>query len=83
VLQRPERVVLLSAPQAFFGLALNGLVLSAIVVVVTATAWLTAVQRVLTVRQAMSPSAPRRLTIQQWQRPALRRPPARTLAKGD
>ena len=45
MMQRPERVVLLSAPQAFFGLALNGLVLGAIVVFLTVTAWITVVQR--------------------------------------
>lgn len=47
MLQRPERVVLLSAPQAFFGLALNGWVLSVIVVLLMVTAWVTVVQRVL------------------------------------
>jgi CDP-diacylglycerol--glycerol-3-phosphate 3-phosphatidyltransferase len=46
MLQRPERVVLLSAPQAFFGLALNGWVLAAIVVLLMVTAWITVVQRV-------------------------------------
>jgi CDP-diacylglycerol--glycerol-3-phosphate 3-phosphatidyltransferase len=46
MLQRPERVVLLSAPQAFFGLALNGLVLGAIIVILTVTAWITVVQRI-------------------------------------
>jgi phosphatidylglycerophosphate synthase len=47
MVQRPERIVLLSAPQAFFGLAFNGLVLSAIVVFLTITAWITVVQRML------------------------------------
>jgi CDP-diacylglycerol---glycerol-3-phosphate 3-phosphatidyltransferase len=46
VLQRPERVTLLSAPQAFFGLALNGWVLIAICLLLSATAWITAVQRI-------------------------------------
>ena len=46
ILQRPERVTLLSAPQAFFGLALNGWVLAAIIVLLTVTAWITVVQRV-------------------------------------
>lgn len=46
LMQRPERVVLLSAPQAFFGLALEGYVLMAIVALLTVTAWVTAVQRV-------------------------------------
>jgi CDP-diacylglycerol--glycerol-3-phosphate 3-phosphatidyltransferase len=45
MVQRPERIVLLSAPQAFFGLALNGWVLGAIIVVLSITAWITVVQR--------------------------------------
>jgi CDP-diacylglycerol--glycerol-3-phosphate 3-phosphatidyltransferase len=52
ILQRPERVVLLSAPQAFFGLALDGLVLMAIIVLLTVTAWITVAQRVLVVYRA-------------------------------
>jgi CDP-diacylglycerol--glycerol-3-phosphate 3-phosphatidyltransferase len=52
LLQRPERVVLLSAPQAFFGLALDGFVLIGIIVVLTITAWITAIQRVAAVRRA-------------------------------
>jgi len=47
LLQRPERIVLLSAPQAMFGLALNGLVLGFIIVVLAVTAWITVVQRML------------------------------------
>jgi CDP-diacylglycerol---glycerol-3-phosphate 3-phosphatidyltransferase len=46
MLQRPERVVLLSAPQAFFGLTLNGWVLAIIINVLTITAWITVVQRI-------------------------------------
>ena len=45
MMQRPERVVLLSAPQAFFGLAFDGWVLAAIVVLLTVTSWVTAMQR--------------------------------------
>jgi CDP-diacylglycerol--glycerol-3-phosphate 3-phosphatidyltransferase len=45
VLQRPERITLLSAPQAFFGLALNGWVLAGIVSLLTLTAWITFFQR--------------------------------------
>ncbi len=45
LMQRPERIVLLSAPQAFFGLALNGWVLGVIIVILTVTAWITVVQR--------------------------------------
>lgn len=47
LLQRPERVTLLSAPQAFFGLALNGWVLALIVTLLSVTAWITAVQRIM------------------------------------
>jgi CDP-diacylglycerol--glycerol-3-phosphate 3-phosphatidyltransferase len=52
LVQRPERVVLLSAPQAFFGLALDGLVLIAIIVLLTVTAWITAAQRIHAVYRA-------------------------------
>src|ERR1041384_5494460 len=45
MVQRPERIVLLSAPQALFGLALNGIVLGSIIVFLTVTAWITVVQR--------------------------------------
>jgi len=45
-LQRPERITLLSAPQAFFGLALDGWVLAFIVTLLSVTAWVTAVQRI-------------------------------------
>jgi phosphatidylglycerophosphate synthase len=45
MVQRPERFVLLSVPQAFFGLALNGWVLGLIIVFLTVTAWITVVQR--------------------------------------
>jgi CDP-diacylglycerol--glycerol-3-phosphate 3-phosphatidyltransferase len=46
IMQRPERVTLLSAPQAFFGLALGGWVLMFIVTLLTVTAWITAIQRI-------------------------------------
>jgi phosphatidylglycerophosphate synthase len=49
MVQRPERIVLLSAPQAFFGLAFNGWVLGAIIVFLTVTAWITVVQRMIAV----------------------------------
>jgi CDP-diacylglycerol---glycerol-3-phosphate 3-phosphatidyltransferase len=52
LLQRPERVVLLSAPQALFGLTLDGWVLAGIIVVLTVTAWITVVQRVMHVHAA-------------------------------
>lgn len=46
LLQRPERVVLLSAPQALFGLVLDGWVLAIIIVILSVTAWVTVIQRV-------------------------------------
>ena len=46
VMQRPERIVLLSAPQALFGLFWNGWVLMGIIVLLSVTAWITAVQRI-------------------------------------
>ena len=51
MVQRPERFVLLSVPQAFFGLALNGWVLAVIIVFLTVTAWITVVQRMRFVYQ--------------------------------
>lgn len=46
MLQRPERITLLSAPQAFFGLALDGWILAAIVSLLAVTAWVTVAQRI-------------------------------------
>src|SRR3954469_12293129 len=46
MVQRAERVVLLSAPQAFFGLALNGWVLKTVIGIITVGAWITVVQRI-------------------------------------
>ncbi len=55
LMQRPERVMLLSAPQAFFGLALDGYVLMLIVALLSVTAWITAVQRILYVHRVTQP----------------------------
>jgi CDP-diacylglycerol--glycerol-3-phosphate 3-phosphatidyltransferase len=52
IIQRPERVTLLSAPQALFGLVFNGWVLIAIVVLLSVTAWITAIQRIVYVYNA-------------------------------
>lgn len=52
LMQRPERVILLSAPQALFGLFWNGWVLIAIIVLLTVTAWITAIQRIAFVYRA-------------------------------
>ncbi len=46
MLQRPERVVLMAAPQALFGLFFNGWPLAIIIVILTVTAWITVIQRV-------------------------------------
>jgi CDP-diacylglycerol--glycerol-3-phosphate 3-phosphatidyltransferase len=46
MVQRPERVVLLAAPQAFFGLALDGWVLKIVVFIITIGAWITVIQRI-------------------------------------
>jgi CDP-diacylglycerol--glycerol-3-phosphate 3-phosphatidyltransferase len=55
MMQRPERVTLLSAPQAFFGLALGGWVLMLIVALLSVTAWITAVQRMVYVHRVTQP----------------------------
>lgn len=60
MIQRVERVVLLSAPQALFGLAFNGLVLDVIVTVLAVTSWITAVQRIAFVHSATTPPSPHR-----------------------
>jgi len=52
MMQRAERVVLLTAPQAFFGLALGGYILASVIVLLTVTAWITAVQRIMVVYRA-------------------------------
>jgi CDP-diacylglycerol--glycerol-3-phosphate 3-phosphatidyltransferase len=58
LLQRPERITLLSAPQAFFGLALDGWVLAGIVTLLSVTAWVTVVQRMLFVYHHTDGRAP-------------------------
>jgi CDP-diacylglycerol--glycerol-3-phosphate 3-phosphatidyltransferase len=62
ILQRPERVVLLSVPQAFFGLALDGWVLGLIIVALTGTAWVTVFQRIAFVYDATRSDSEARLT---------------------
>jgi CDP-diacylglycerol--glycerol-3-phosphate 3-phosphatidyltransferase len=52
ILQRPERIIMLSAPQAFFGLAFGGWVLMIICMLLTVTAWVTVWQRINFVRRA-------------------------------
>lgn len=60
LIQRVERVVLLSVPQAFFGLAFEGRVLMSIVALLTVTSWITVIQRIAFVYQATSAPAPSR-----------------------
>jgi len=52
ILQRPERIALLAAPQAFFGLTFHGWILMAICLMLSVTAWVTAVQRIAFVWRA-------------------------------
>ncbi len=62
LIQRVERIVLLSAPQALFGLAFDGLVLKAIVVLLAVTSWITAVQRIAFVHRVTTDASPRPAT---------------------
>ncbi|MDF2772042.1 MAG: CDP-alcohol phosphatidyltransferase [Geminicoccaceae bacterium] len=61
IMQRPERVTLLSAPQAFFGLVFDGWVLIAIVLLLSVTAWITAIQRIVYVYHATKGLPPEQL----------------------
>lgn len=47
LIQRAERITLLTVPQALFGITLHGYVLMAIVVLLALTSWITVVQRML------------------------------------
>lgn len=58
LMQRPERVVLLSAPQAFFGLAFDGWVLAGIITLLCITSWITAIQRMQFVYKQTTPATP-------------------------
>src|SRR6185436_4414454 len=90
MLQRPERVVLLSAPQAFFGLMFGGRVLAAIIILLTITAWITVVQRVKFVfdyTRSASPAWPapeeEPTDYKLWERPSRRDTTARAALKGE
>jgi len=78
VMQRPERVTLLSAPQAFFGLAVHGWVLMAIVVLLATTAWWTACQRIMFVHRMTRPAdaTPARAALPDPTAPRADAPPA-------
>jgi CDP-diacylglycerol--glycerol-3-phosphate 3-phosphatidyltransferase len=84
-LQRPERVVLLSAPQAFFGLVFNGWVLALITIIVTVTAWITVVQRVAFVYTATTRAEEAEARAESEARPRFwaRNRAARPLLKGE
>jgi phosphatidylglycerophosphate synthase len=58
MMERAERIVLLAVPQAFFGLALDGLVLRLILSLLSATAIVTVVQRMYHVHSATRPAEP-------------------------
>ena len=57
MMERPERIALLAAPQAFFGLALHGLVLRSVVTLLAATAVITFYQRIRHVARATARAA--------------------------
>jgi CDP-diacylglycerol--glycerol-3-phosphate 3-phosphatidyltransferase len=84
-LQRPERVVLLSAPQAFFGLVFNGWVLAIITIILTVTAWITVVQRVAFVYTATTRAEKAEARAETEARPRFwaRNRAARPLLKGE
>ena len=63
LMQRPERMVLLSVPQSFFGLFWNGWVLMGIILLLTVTAWITAVQRIMYVYRATQRMDPKPIRI--------------------
>jgi CDP-diacylglycerol--glycerol-3-phosphate 3-phosphatidyltransferase len=60
LIQRAERVVLLSAPQAFFGLAFDGWVLKGIIALLAVTSWVTAIQRIAFVHRTTTARARQR-----------------------
>lgn len=85
LLQRPERVVLLSAPQAFFGLVFHGWVLALIITILTVTAWITVIQRVGYVYSATTRAEKAAARTESEARPRFftRRRSPRPLLKGD
>ncbi|HEV7992947.1 MAG TPA: CDP-alcohol phosphatidyltransferase family protein [Gemmatimonadaceae bacterium] len=85
LLQRPERVVLLSAPQAFFGLVFNGWVLAIITIILTLTAWITVFQRVAYVYTATARADEAEARAESEVRPRLwaRQTPPRPMLKGE
>ena len=77
--------MLLSAPQAFFGLVFDGWVLALIITILTVTAWITVVQRVVFVYSATTRAEKAAARTESEARPrffARRRSP-RPLLKGE
>jgi hypothetical protein len=58
LMERAERITLLAAPQALFGLALDGLLLRLVLSLLAASAIVTAVQRIVHVRGATQSEVP-------------------------
>ncbi|HVH40423.1 MAG TPA: CDP-alcohol phosphatidyltransferase family protein [Gemmatimonadaceae bacterium] len=58
MMERPERIALLAAPQAFFGLGLDGWILRVVVTVLAVTAAITFVQRVRHVARVTATTSP-------------------------
>jgi CDP-diacylglycerol--glycerol-3-phosphate 3-phosphatidyltransferase len=85
LLQRPERVVLMAAPQALFGLFFNGWPLAIIIVILTVTAWITVVQRVAYVYTATTRAEAAEALTEAEARPRffLRRRTPRPMLKGE
>lgn len=50
-LQRPERITLLAAPQAFFGTAFDGWILRLVILLLALTSWITVWQRMTEMRR--------------------------------
>jgi CDP-diacylglycerol--glycerol-3-phosphate 3-phosphatidyltransferase len=86
MVQRAERVVLLSAPQAFIGLAFNGWVLNIVIGIITVGAWITVFQRVHFVYRQTSnrvDAEPLRLPVELSSPLPRRRDAKRSLLKGE
>lgn len=58
MMERPERIVLLAAPQAFFGLSFDGWILRSVVTILAVTAVITVIQRVGHVARSTAAATP-------------------------
>jgi len=70
-MQRAERLILLSAPQALFGLTLDGWVLAGVVVLLTVSSWHTAILRINYVRRSTLVDMPPSLRVLNEKQPAI------------